>query len=356
MRKSIILILSFLLSASWLLADVPVREEQLIYSTLAFNGKDYAGTFSGQDSDTIYLIADVDNFLSVRKTMVYFWPITQDLKTDTEALNQVFAGTLQLWRNGEEMETIPMSTYTYYNVSDEYALTWKVETGVEAEAAFQKYQDIVDVYWQEVSEYQHQRDIFDALMNELTIKISELRDEGKDISELLEQLRSMASPQPPDYPKDYIVPPVPPQQGFLLNLPEGEYFIRFVNEDDTIMEGSDRSLVSFKKRREEGIGLEVIPGDKWTRPVDSKTPSSILYVDGSTDLYLRPYFQNEYNDLYYEKMRKNDAKGNPDLMKWGRIQQVPKARFEVIHPDRSTETVLENPFYVEQVKGAALGY
>jgi len=114
--------------------------------------------------------------------------------------------------------------------------------------------------------------------------------------------------------------------------------------------------VAFEKRRAEAIGLEVIPGDKWTRPVESKTPASVLYVDGSTDLYLRPFFQQEYNDLYYEKMRKNDAKGNPTLMKWVRIQQVPRARVEVTRRTAETEMVMEEPFYVEQVKGAALGY
>jgi hypothetical protein len=114
--------------------------------------------------------------------------------------------------------------------------------------------------------------------------------------------------------------------------------------------------VVFEKRRAEAIGLEVIPGDKWTRPVESKTPASVLYIDGSTDLYLLPFFQREYNDLYYAKMKKNDAMGNPNLMTWVRIQQVPKARIEVTRPGSETEMVFEKPYYVEQVKGAALGY
>jgi hypothetical protein len=43
-------------------------------------------------------------------------------------------------------------------------------------------------------------------------------------------------------------------------------------------------------------------------------------------------------------------------MKWVRIQQVPKARVEVTGPSSEAQMVLEEPFYVEQVKGAALGY
>jgi len=169
-------------------------------------------------------------------------------------------------------------------------------------------------------------------------------------------LQELKAPPEPQYPTEYIVPPVPIQNAFILNLPVGEYRIRFFSEDGQIMEGSERKIVAFEKRRAEAIGLEVIPGDKWTRPVESKTPASVLYIDGSTDLYLRPFLQQEYNDLFYEKMRKNDAKGNPNLMKWVRIQQVPQARVEVTRPSSESQMVLEEPFYVEQVKGAALGY
>jgi hypothetical protein len=173
---------------------------------------------------------------------------------------------------------------------------------------------------------------------------------------LIETLRSMTAPPEPQQPTEYIVPPVPVQKAFIVNLPVGEYGIRFFTDEGLIMEGSDRRIVVFEKRREEAIGLEVIPGDKWTRPVESKTSASVLYTNGSTDLYLRPFYQQEYNDLYYEKMRKNDSKGNPNLMKWVRIQQVPRALIEVTRPSAPAQEVREEPFYVEQAAGATLGY
>ncbi|MBN1837691.1 MAG: hypothetical protein JW820_17675, partial [Spirochaetales bacterium] len=173
---------------------------------------------------------------------------------------------------------------------------------------------------------------------------------------LIEVLKELKAPPEPQYPKDYVVPPSPVADAFILNLPVGEYGLRFETAEGELMEGSEIRLVVFEKRRAESVGLEVIPGDKWTRPVESKTPASVLYVDGSADLYLRPFLQQEYNDLYYEKMRQNDARGNPNLMKWVRIQQVPKAGIEVSRRDEEPQVVREEPFYVEQVKGAALGY
>jgi hypothetical protein len=287
---------------------------------------------------------------------VYFWPITQDWKTDTSTLNVPFEGTLELSGREAEPERLGMTPYTYYNIRGEYELNWKVAKEAEAEAAWQRYQGLMDAYWQSISQYYEKRAMYEAMLNQLTITITKMRDEGKDVTSLIETLQELKAPPEPQYPTEYIVPPVPIQNAFILNLPVGEYRIRFYSEDGQILEGSERKIVAFEKRRAEAIGLEVIPGDKWTRPVESKTPSSVLYIDGSTDLYLRPFFQQEYNDLFYEKMRKNDAKGNPNLMKWVRIQQVPRARVEVTRPSSESQMVLEEPFYVEQVKGAALGY
>ena len=355
MKGLLIFFFIFILIGS-AVADVPVRQEQFIYSIMAFNGKDYSRTFCGENSDTIYLIADQDNFITSRKTMVYYWPITGDWKTDTRALNYPFEGTLELTDKGGESRIIGPERYTYYNVRGEYEQNWKVVTGDEAEEAWQHYQGLIDEYWQVTSQYEQARKAFDLMINELAMKITEMRNDGIDVTGLVEKLKRLGPPESPKPPDDYIVPPMPVQSAFILNLPRGEYNICFINEDSAVMESSEKRVVVFEKRRADGIGFEVIPGDKWTRPVESKRSSSVLYVNGTTDLYLRPFFQDEYNDLYYQRMIRNDAKGNPSLMNWVHIQQVPGARFEVTENNHTSAIIMEEPFYVEQTKGSALGY
>jgi len=337
-------------------ANVPVRQEQFIYSVMAFNGKDYSGTFCSENSDTIYLIADQDNFITARKTLVYYWPITGDWKTDYDALNYPFDGTLKLTVKGGESRIISSERYTYYNVQGEYEQNWEVTTGDEAEKTWQHYLSLINEYWLITEQYQKAKISFDLMMNKLAEEITKKRNSGLDVTELIEKLKVLRLPEPPQPPNDYIVPPSPVQSAFILNLPRGEYNIHFINKDDTVMEDSKKRVIVFKKRRTDGIGFEVIPGDKWTRPVESKTPSSVLYVDGTTNLYLRPFFQDEFNDLYYKKMLKNDAKGNPNLMNWVHIQQVPGGRIELTGNNYDNEEILEKPFYVEQAKGSGMGY
>ena len=139
------------------------------------------------------------------------------------------------------------------------------------------------------------------------------------------------------------------------DLPSGEYRVRLLNPDGTILEGSDKNLVVYTMRRSGGVGYEVIPADKWTRPEESKTPSSVLYVNGSTDLYLRPFFEDEVNDLFYERTVSNQASGNPGVFRWVRVRDMPDARLEISSEGR-TFTVPEQGLTMKQGEGTSPGY
>ncbi|MDE0450122.1 MAG: hypothetical protein OXH96_25920 [Spirochaetaceae bacterium] len=361
LRRRAPAILLMVLAATGLAAQAPLREEQFVYSIVAFSGRDYAGTFARREADTIYLMADVDNFITARNALVYFWPITGEWKLDLAGLDVPFEGTLELNGRGREPERIGMTPYTYYNVRGEYELNWEVAIEEEAEAVVQHSRELIAAYYAAVQTHQRERALYEELLNELATVITALRREGRDVTELVAELEKLEAPAPPEPPDHYVVPPSTVQQAFILNLPVGEYDIRFLTAGGEVMEGSERRIVTFARRRAEAVGMEVIPGDKWTRPVESTSPSAVLYVDGSTDLYLRPFYQQEYNDLFYEKLRRNDARGNPGLMKWVRIQQVPGASLSVSAGGARSQAadprmVQEAPFFVEQIPGGALGY
>lgn len=343
------------LGAAGLAAQAPLREEQFVYSIVAFNGRDYSATFARREAPAIYLLAEVDNFITARNRLVYFWPITGEWMLD-RALDVAFAGTLELSGRGRPQHSLGMTPYTYFNVRGEYEQNWQVATGAEAAAAVRHARGLTAAYYQAIADYRRERQVYEQVLERMAAAAAAMRAAGKDVTRLAAELEQLAPPPEPQPPAHYAVPPVPVRQAFVINLPAGEYRIRLRTAAGEIMEGSERRVVTFAQRRAEAVGLEVIPGDKWTRPVESTSPASVLYVDGSTDLYLRPFYQQEYNDLFYEKMRRNDAKGNPHLMKWVRIQQVPGAALEVAAGTEPPRAVRERPFFVEQLPGAALGY
>jgi hypothetical protein len=356
MKRLIASLLLLLFPLALGLAEVPVRSEQLIWTMLAWNGRDYSPAFAPESSDTIYILAGGDNFLSARKTLVYWWPLTSEWKTDTDSLNVQFPGSLELRDARGSLKRMPLQEYTYFNVKGEYELNWNVVTGEAARQELEKYARLYESYFKAVQDYQGKNAAYDAEMQALLVRIQKLRDEKKDTAALLERMQGLQKPVAPEAPSFYVVPPAEMQQAFILNLSPGSYSIRLVNPDGTVMEGSEKTVVVHERLRSGGVGFEVIPSDKWTRPEASVTPSSVLYVNGSADLYLRPFFEDEFNDLAYEKTINNAARGNPNIAKWVRIQQVPHAAIEVQRPGAAKSLLAESPFYVEQSKGSSLGY
>jgi hypothetical protein len=356
MKRLLASLLLLLLPLASALAEVPVRTEQLIWTVLAFNGRDYSPAFAPEASDTIYLLAGVDNFLSARKTLLYWWPVTGEWKTDTESLNVQFPGTLKLRDRRGTVTSTSLQEYTYFNVKGEYELNWNVVTGEAARRELAKYAELYASYYQAAEDFQAKSAAYDEELQSLGARIQKLREEGKDFSALLSRMQTLPRPEEPAAPTYYVVPPAAMQQAFILNLDPGTYSIRLINPDGTVMESSEKKAIVHDRSRSNGIGFEVIPGDRWTRPESSVTPSSVLYVDGSADLYLRPFFEEEFNDLAYEKTINNAARGNPNIAKWVRIQQVPHATIEVDRPGSGRSVLTEQPWFVEQATGATLGY
>ncbi len=350
-----VILLSLLALALPVSGQAPVRNEELIYSIVAFNGKDYSGTFARQGSDAIYLVAGVDNFLTARKAFVYWWPLTQEWKIDTSVLNEEVQGKVEIEGPGLPRQELAKASYTYYNVKGEYELNWRAAKGDEAARIYAYYTKQRDADWKARDAFTDAQLAHEKRTTELTERILDMRKRGLDPTALVKELQSLKAPEEPKPSDEFVVPPREPELAYNINLPVGVYRIRLVAPDGRVMEGSERRLVLFQKRRSGTAGYDVIPADKWTRPEESSQPGSVLYVNGMTDIYLRPFYQDEFTDLDYEKLIRNDGRGNPNLTKWVKMQQVPKATIEVMRGGQLEKTT-EKPYRVEQLPGSALGY
>jgi hypothetical protein len=337
-------------------AEAPARTEQLIWSVIAYNGRDYSATFASEASATIYLLAGEPSILSARETFVYWWPITAEWRTDTDALNVALPGTMEIRGGAGPDRAILQQEYTYFNVRGEYELNWKVATGDAARDELRKYKSRNESYFAETRAYQLASQEYDRQIRDLEAQIGVTRRQGRSIDALVQRLRTLPRPEAPAAPSFYQAPPSDLRQGFVVNLPPGRYSIALRNPDGTIMDGSDKALVVHERRRAGRIGWEVIPGDKWTRPQESVTPASVLYVNGGADLYLRPFFEDEFNDLAWQKTVDNGSRGNAHVLRWVRTQQVPHAAVEVRSAAGTVTTLREERFFVKPTQGAGLGY
>lgn len=337
--------------------EVPERTEQVVYVIVAFNGKEYTPTFATENSDTIYLLAGKDNFLSVRKTLVYWWPLTAEWKTDQETLNEHLRGTLVVTPRGRgEVRRLGLQTYTYFNVRGEYELNWQVAKGEAAARELAHSRELSAAYYDASLAYQDASAVYQDRMGDLLARITRARELGQDTTALEAEAGRLQAPVAPQPPSEYAVAPVELEEAFVVDLPAGQYDVHLEAVDGSVVEGTAKRLVVWSRRRGGRVGYEVIPSDKWTRAEESTTPASVIYVDGSADLYLRPFYEDEVQDLAYQKTSNNAAAGNPNVYTWVRVQQVPKARISFVPRGGPPSQLVEKPYRVEQSEGTALGY
>ena len=332
------------------------RQEQLIYSLIVFNGVGYSRTFSAEASGTIYLLAGTDNFLAARKTFVFYRPSEDALKTDTTLLDAALDGVLEISRRYAAPQSLSMQEYTYYRMRADGASQWRTATGQDAHLVYRDYADKLRRYRDGLDAYRLDRATYEHMVTELEKRIEQRSREGGDTARMEEVLRGLGAPDRPEFPDEYATAPERVDRAFVVNLPAGRYRVRLVRRDGKVLEGSEKTIVAFGRFGAPTVGYEVIPGDKWNRPVASHSGDSVIYVDGSSDLYLAAYHQHEFVDLYYEKLLRNDARGSPGLRQHVFVQEVPGVRMAVLGADGPTATVDRRPYFVERMRTTSLAY
>ena len=327
-------------------AQPPMRE-QLVYSLTAFNGSTYSESFAPQSEDTIYLIANVNNIISPRKTIVYYWPITRRYMTDFSTLNEGIPGRLEVLRRGRVIATFKRQKYALHYYPDPEG-HWSEKTalclGEEADAYYGKYKEAVTEFNQKFREYTKAMQVY---REELSKFYEEIRRRMK-AGESIDDVPVPEEPSPPDFVEFYVSEPA---LGFVVNLPPGHYEIRVKLDDNTILEGSEKKLVVFTSRRAGGVGYEIIPGNRWTERENCDDPSWIIHAVGKNELYFNPFMQEEYNEFYHNKLQDPQNIGRIERWKWVHTELVKNVTLLFSQGRKVLETVNRTPYLVREIRG-----
>jgi hypothetical protein len=319
-------------------ADEPERERRLVYGITADAISHHAHTFSPPQYDTVYLIADRTSVLSPAETMVYYWPISMEYVADWATLNQPVRGALEVVDAAGNASQLALQEYALEFVGDPASLGGDMRGSLHLGAAARERREEFERAW---SAYPELVEHYKSAMAQYSER---LRDGTATPEE------EPDAPQPPDF----LVSPV--QAGYVMNLAEGHYRIRVRDDEGRVMPDSDRSLVVFAPRRL-GVGYEIIPESKWTRPEASYEPADRLYAPHGTTLYLQPYYAEEVNELFYRRLLNPQSRiGGPDRWTWVQAAPIESAQLGLVWDDRATTEIERKGYYVRQVPGAGLGY
>ena len=298
------------------LVDKTEKREEFVYGVNAYNGTLYQGVFHPPSVDTIYLLADTINIISPRKTLIYYWAVTNEYKADFDSMNEDIPGTLEIKLKGELVLTVEPTDYVIQYPEGITRGAAEVYLGGAAQRKYGEWEEALRIYRLDVSEY------YEASRNWRT-DLTERVQSGKVTSEddvLVSQ---------PMRPADFLYSSTKVFRGVPLNLPPGEYDIQMRNDAGKIVADSVKKLVVFQSDRV-GVGYTVIPEDKWTTPEQTYNPDEMLYVRSDNTLYLDPFFESEYNEQYFTHLEAPQAPNFVNFdWKW-----VKEENFKISDPSR----------------------
>lgn len=318
----------------------PEKRREFVYGVNAFTGIEYEGVAYPRSVDTIYLMADVMNIVSPRESMVYFWPITNELRVDWDRLNETVQGTLEILSGGDLVASIDQTKYVI-----------QYPDGLGTGLPF--------VYTHDKAEHQYQE--FERLRIEFRDRVFAYYEATRNYRQALaDQARQGnlegESPPPPQEPAPFLFYSTTVNHGFPVVLSPGRYQIRVRDAAGEIVPESVRKLIAFSHARE-GVAYSIIPHDKYTFPEESKDPSHIIYAREGTIFYLQPSKELEYNDLYLTRLSApQSTEGNVDRWMWLPLREIKRGTLEIIENGQVVEQIQRRNYVVRQITGNSLGY
>ncbi|TET61781.1 hypothetical protein E3J48_05235, partial [Candidatus Aerophobetes bacterium] len=198
------LLLGILASPS--LAQAPPIREQLVYSLNVFDGKTYTSGFCPRGEDTIYIIANENNAITARITLVYFWPITARYMAGFKTLNEEVEGTLELLRDGKVIRSLEKEDNVVFYPEGYFGENSKMYLHEEAHAFFQKYEDATKEYYARIDEYYEKTREYREAFEEFLENIGERRKAGEELSRTQVEAQMPKQPSPPEGVRFYTTP------------------------------------------------------------------------------------------------------------------------------------------------------
>jgi len=334
-------------------AAVPELKEQLVYTLNLFNGRGYTQSFIPRYEDTIYLLADEDNAVSPRLTQVYFWDISRRYVAAFNLLNEEGEGTLEVLQGEKVIKTVEKEENVLFYSEGFLGEVSQMVRGEEARRIQTKYETVMRDYYDQATAYFKATEKRKRKLESYAAELARRKEGGERLTPEQVEAGLPPAPKPPETPR-YAVSPM--RKEYILHLPPGAYEIQLRAKDGTILEESKKKVEAFSRRRQGGVGYEVIPENRWTVKENCDDPSKVIYAVGENILFLRPFIQDEYNELYYKKLLDPQNEGSRERWIWVHNKPIEDLVIALSPEGEPPEKIKRLSYFVKQTKSSQLGY
>ncbi|MBW9064668.1 hypothetical protein JNB71_15235 [Rhizobium herbae] len=319
----------------------PERRDAIVVTGRVWDGFAFQEMFLPSRSSALHLIAGEDSALSFVGTKEYYWPLSRQVYVDFEAKRQDLDGILKISKDGKDIAAIHLSPYVILYpqgaVNGHGELLW----GDAALAAYRTYQDDERSFNRRYSGALARQTAYEKRL----VEAGTARMKGAP-AEVISPPEALPTPS-----LKLVTAPV---RAYRLAVPAGRYDMALYTKERPI-EGTARTLNVIDMNGRSVVVADVVPEERWTRPIQSDHPGERIFVRPGSTFYLTLAAADRFQEPDYLSVvsPQTDVVQGRDIV----VRRKP-ADIDVVDVrfgDVEAQASLAR-FKVEQATGSGFGY
>ncbi|MDQ0315897.1 hypothetical protein [Amorphus orientalis] len=336
------LFLSAMLSSHPVTALEPERREVVVVHARVWNGQGYEEVYVPSDKVDIQLLSGAASALAFVRTLEYYWPLSRRSYVDFEKQRETIEGTLLITRDGEKVAEIRPQSYSILYPegarNGDASLIW----GAEAEAARTEHLEAQRDFRRRFVEAQRAHRDYERRL----VKSGADRKPGETAE---------AIPPPPPIPEPSMRLVTEPRVGYRVDLRAGTYRME-LRADGRTVPGTSKTLRVVQAEGRAGLVADVVPEERWTRPLAANTEEMRIFARPGTTFYLTLANAERFEEDEYKPVVSPQAKVVPGREMWVRRSQADEDALSLVWADGDTSALERKGFKVDQTRGTGFGY
>ncbi|MFO1151733.1 MAG: hypothetical protein U1E62_25440 [Alsobacter sp.] len=337
MKRLVGFALLALLLAGPALALEPQRRDAIVASMRAWDGYQYKETFLPSNLPEMTLVAGRASAVVFVRTQEYFWPLSRQVYVDFDTQRDVVQGVLRIERDDAVVAEEPLQAYAVLYpegaINGDGRLLW----GAEAEAAY-------------AAEQLAQRDFSQRYDEALRAQADYERRLFRSAAARSAGGQPDVLPPPPALPQPSLRLVTRPAAGFRVDLPPGRYRVSVVR-DGVPVAGGARSLRVVSAAGRDDIVADIVPEERWTRPLASNSARSRIYARPGATFYVALAEATRFDEADYLPVV---SPQEPAVA--GRETWVRRKPSDLRAIERDGEVLALERLKVDQTRGSSFGY
>ncbi|HEX2017574.1 MAG TPA: hypothetical protein VGO17_01420 [Aurantimonas sp.] len=320
----------------------PEQREVVVISARVWEGHEYREIFVPSTKAEMTVIAGRDSAISFVRTLEYYWPLSRQVYVDFKRQREVLDGDLVIRRGAREIARQPLAMFSILYpkgaVNGDGRLLW----GEEAVRAFTAHQEGEQAFARNFAAARRAHSQYERRL----VHSGAMRRQG-------EPAEAIEPPAPLPEPSLRLV--TEPQPGFRLSLEPGAYVMALESGGLTVP-GSERTLRVVSLAESDALVADVVPAERWTRPLASNAPAARIFARPGAVFYMTLAEASLFDEADYLPVVSPQADAIPGRPLW--IRRTPSAveELRVDWAGQEPAKLQRRELKVEQTRGSSFGY